>query len=436
MNARRVRNGLLVAAMSAAALWLTTSAQGATPGVNSARARIITGAGPGGGPDVRTFSTDGSLKSEFFAYDAGFHGGVRVATGHLNCDGSSQVITAPGSGGGPNVKAFNQDGTPYVGINRTAPTSFFAYDGSMTSGVTLAVGDLDGNGCDEIITGTGVGAAPVVRVFNNDGSNAQLDFTAYDPNFKGGVWVATGDVDGDGRDEIITGAGPGGGPHVKVWKYGNGAITQVGGGFFAYDPGFVGGVRVATATLGNNNNAEIITAPGSGGGPNVKGFDVKVSGTGASFNYTFTPDQSFMAYDAGFAGGVFVGGDGNHTKSVNIGPATNTNVDALNMYATGPGAGGGPHINAYRGSGTNPTNDFFAYDKGFVGGVMVAMGDFGPASTTTTTQPPRSTTTGGPTSSTASTPSTASTASTSTTMHTTTSAPATTSTTCNPPSSC
>ena len=425
MKARRVRIGLLMLATGAVALWLISPAEGATPGVNAARARIITGAGPGGGPDVRTFGTDGSLKSEFFAYDPAFHGGVHVATGHLNCDGTSMIVTAPGPGGGPNVKAFNPDGTPYVGVNRTTPTSFFAYDASMTSGVHVAVGDLDGNQCDEIVTGPGPGTQPLVRVFNNDGSNATLDFMAYDASFRGGVWVATGDVDGDGRDEIITGAGSGGGPHVKVWKYNNGAITQVGGGFFAYDSGFTGGVRVGTALLGSgNNNAEIVTAPGSGGGPNVKGFDVKVSGFGSTFGYSYNPDQSFMAYDPAFAGGVFVGGDGNHSKSVPIGPSTNTNVDALNMFATGPGAGGGPHINSYRGSNVTAQGDFFAYDKTFLGGVAVAMGDFGPATTTTTTQPPKSTTTAGPTSSTAST------ASTSTTMHTTTSTPATTSTTC------
>jgi len=423
MKARRVRIGLLTLATGAVALWLISPAQGATPGVNAARARIITGAGPGGGPDVRVFGTDGSQKAEFFAYDAGFHGGVRVATGHLNCDGAAQVVTAPGSGGGPNIKVFNQDGSGYIGVNRTTPTSFFAYDASMTSGVSIAVGDLNGDGCDEIVTGTGLGGPPVVRVFNNDGSNANLDVAAYDASFKGGVWVATGDVDGDGKDEVITGAGPGGGPHVKIFKYVNGALVQQGGGFMAYDPGFAGGVRVATADLHDNSKSDIITAPGSGGGPNVKAFLANGN----------VDSVSFMAYEPGFAGGVFVGGDGNHTRSVSIGPSTNTAIDDLQMFATGPGAGGGPHINSYRGANATSQGDFFAYDKGFLGGVAVAMGDFGAATTTTTTQPPKSTTTQGPTSSTGST---ASTASTSTTMHTTTSAPATTSTTCNPPSSC
>lgn len=429
MKARRIRTGLLLVATGVAAAWLISPAQGATPGVNAARARIVTGAGPGGGPDVRVFGTDGSQKSEFFAYDAGFHGGVHVATGHLNCDGTSMIVTGPGPGGGPNVKAFNPDGTPYVGLNRTQPTSFFAYDGSMTSGVHVSVGDLDGNQCDEIVTGPGPGSQPLVRVFNNDGSNAKLDFMAYDPSFRGGVWVATGDVDGDGRDEIITGAGSGGGPHVKVWKYNNGAITQVGGGFFAYDGAFTGGVRVGTALLGTgNNNAEIVTAPGAGGGPNVKGFDVKVSGSGSTFAYSYNQDQSFMAYEPAFAGGVFVGGDGNHSKSVPIGPNTNTNVDALSMFATGPGAGGGPHINSYRGSGVTPQGDFFAYDKTFLGGVAVAMGDFGPATTTTTTQPPRSTTTK-PSTTSSSTGSTSSTSSSSTSSTSSSTSSSTTSTT-------
>ena len=58
-------------------------------------------------------------------------------------------------------------------------------------------------------------------------------FFAYHPLFSGGVSVATGDLDGDGVAEVITGAGPGGGPHVRVWRIAGGTATEVFG-FFAY----------------------------------------------------------------------------------------------------------------------------------------------------------------------------------------------------------
>jgi hypothetical protein len=73
-------------------------------------------------------------------------------------------------------------------------------------------------------------------------------FYAYDPAFRGGVTVAAGDLTGDGVAEIITGAGPGGQPQVRVFSLAGGGVTEVAG-FFAYDPAFPGGVTVAAADL-------------------------------------------------------------------------------------------------------------------------------------------------------------------------------------------
>jgi hypothetical protein len=68
-------------------------------------------------------------------------------------------------------------------------------------------------------------------------------FFAYDPAFTGGVSVAAGDVTGDGIAELITGAGPGGGPRVRVWSVTSSGVVEIAG-FFAYDPAFLGGVHV------------------------------------------------------------------------------------------------------------------------------------------------------------------------------------------------
>src|SRR5437764_11479783 len=76
-----------------------------------------------------------------------------------------------------------------------------------------------------LVTGAGFGGAPHVRVFNTDVAHSvRFELLAYDINFRGGVRVATGDVNGDGVEDVITGAGPSGGPHVKVFDGRTGAL--------------------------------------------------------------------------------------------------------------------------------------------------------------------------------------------------------------------
>jgi hypothetical protein len=67
-------------------------------------------------------------------------------------------------------------------------------------------------------------------------------FFAYGAGFTGGVSVAAGDVNGDGKADIITGAGPGGGPHVRAFD----SVTSLELlSFFAFEPGFAGGIFVS-----------------------------------------------------------------------------------------------------------------------------------------------------------------------------------------------
>src|SRR5205823_3185199 len=98
----------------------------------------------------------------------------------------------------------------------------------------------------------GVGAPPRVNVYSLDSPTAfhqVASFLAYPAGFGGGVRVAAADLNGDGVDDVVTGAGPGGGPVVKVW---DGASLLKGQAvmlkrFFAYDPTFTGGVYVAAS---------------------------------------------------------------------------------------------------------------------------------------------------------------------------------------------
>jgi hypothetical protein len=121
---------------------------------------------------------------------------------------------------------------------------FFAFDPGFLGGVRVAAANVDGSDRASMVLGTGPGGGPLVRVVKLvAGDLVDLaSFFAYDPAFRGGVFVAAGDVRDDARAEIVTGTGAGGAPHVRVFT---GAGLDTGVGFFAYHPGFSGGVIVA-----------------------------------------------------------------------------------------------------------------------------------------------------------------------------------------------
>lgn len=243
---------------------------------------VITAAGPGGGPHVRVFDgitaeqVPGAIGS-FYAYDPAFTGGVFVTAADFNGDGLADIVTGADAGGGPHVRVFSgRDGTELVG---------FFDDSKAGGGVRVATGDIDGDGTPDIIA---AGAPDSVRVFSGlsgrEVEGAAGRISAY-PGFGGGVYVAGGDVNGDGRDDVITGAGAGGGPHVRAFSGVDGSELA---SFFAYDAAFTGGVRVGTGDVDQDGDLEIITGAGPGGGPHVRAFDVLADGEVASF-FAFDP---------------------------------------------------------------------------------------------------------------------------------------------------
>jgi len=248
---------------------------------------IITGAGPGGGPLVQVF--DGvtlTLIRSFFAYSAGFTGGIFVAAGDINGDGSADIITGTDTSAGvpAEVKVFD-------GISLAVLRDFFPFGPSFTGGARVAAGKVNADVVADIVVGAGPGGGPQVTVFNGFTGATLHNFFAYTAGFTGGVFVASGDVNGDNRADITTGAGPGGGSEVKTFSGATGA--QIGS---VSAPAFTGGTHVAVGRVNADAIADIIVGPGPGNLPQVQAFD------GASSLLI----QNFLAYDVAFTGGVFV----------------------------------------------------------------------------------------------------------------------------------
>ena len=254
----------------------------------------------------------------------------------------------------------------------STPTVFSPFPG-FTGGVRVALGDFDGDNNDELVTAAGPGGGPHVIIWdlNSDGTVGGVidSFFAF-PGFSGGVFVAAGNLNG-GPDELVVAADAGGGPHVKIYSDtdGDGLLSDnLVDQLFPFGS-FTGGVRIA---LGNTSTStgvdELICAAGPGGGPHVVVF----SDTDFDGQVSDNPIvESFFAYGASFTGGVYV-------AATPIQGAGGNGAELI----TGPGAGGGPDVRIFSDANANGKvsddalfDEFFAYGATFTGGVRLAAGD-------------------------------------------------------------
>ncbi len=259
---------------------------------------LVAGTGPGSSPVVRVLNgTNGQQVRQFFAFEQSFSGGVFVAVGDVNSDGFADIAVSADVGGGPRVRVLSgSDGTvlaDFLGIE----------DANFRGGTRIALGDVSGDNVPDLIVAAGVGGGPRIAIFSGTSLRPGVvpvrvknDFFAFESTLRNGTYVAVGDVDGDGRGDLIVGAGPGGAPRVTVF---GGLQDAPIATFFVGDTNLRGGVPVTSRNVDGDQKAEIIAGTAAGSPPGVGIY--KVSGGSA------TQTGSFLAFDASFLGGVFVG---------------------------------------------------------------------------------------------------------------------------------
>jgi hypothetical protein len=274
--------------------------------------QIITGTGGSSAPNVKIFDgATGVETSNFLPYGSGDTAGVRVAAGDVNGDGVVDVVTGLGAGLTPHVKAFS-------GVDQSELKSFFAQAANFTGGVYVAGGHVNGDALDDIVTGSGTSSGGLVKTFSGvDDSLLQSFFATAEPNVE--VRVAAGDVNGDGVADIVTGLGPSanGGPLVKVF---DGTNLTLLNSFFAYSASFTGGVYVAAGDVNGDGLADVITGAGEGGSTLVKVF----SGAGGGLFANFVA-FSGLSVEAGVGSGD-VNDDGRDDIIVGTGPGVTGQV--------------------------------------------------------------------------------------------------------------
>jgi hypothetical protein len=261
-----------------------------------ARAEIVAAAPTYSGPEVKIFDpASGTAETVLYPYGGTAASSVAVALGDVNGDGTHDIVLSADTPSGTEVKAVDTSGTQLA--------DFYVLDSAIVPGASTAAGDLDGDGKAEIVLGGGPtnapwppvanGPAQRVAIYRSDGVEVH-EFDAYPGLFQGGVRVALADIEGDSRPEMLAAPGPGMEPEIGIWSQHWVPGVDRGtrlGHFLAFGSSFRGGVSVATDDVTGDGHAEIIAGTGKGVAAEVRVFD-----RDDHLLYSFSP---FGAYDGG-----------------------------------------------------------------------------------------------------------------------------------------
>jgi hypothetical protein len=202
---------------------------------------IIASTGGGTQPRVVAFDgVSGARLLDFTPFSRGFNAGVTVAVTDTDRNGINEIIVGSGVGDRALVRVFNS-----VGLSLLREFAPFGRESRV--GVNVAAGDIGGDGMNEIVAST-MSAESRVTVWDAQTFRMKDNFFAYGQNdgvtpFLGGVRVAIEDHNRDGRGDLITGSGVGGFPHVRVWSVIRGKFKDIAS-YIATDVSDRGGLNI------------------------------------------------------------------------------------------------------------------------------------------------------------------------------------------------
>jgi hypothetical protein len=147
------------------------------------------------------------------------------------------------------------------------------------------MGDVNKDGVPDLVIGAGPGTAPWVEIYNGAylarGQAVLLTpaFLAFPSTVTAGVNVAVGDLNGDGYADVIVSQDAGGSSLVRIWSGATisanltTAVSSLPNYVQFYANGYLNtGIRVTTRVV--NGITELVTSPASGSLEWVRMLDV------------------------------------------------------------------------------------------------------------------------------------------------------------------
>jgi hypothetical protein len=277
----------------------------------------VVASGPGRVAEVRVF--DGATNAQLTAiipFGASFTRGANVSAGDITGDGLADIVITAERGGGARVRVFRGQATAGT---FTQQADFFGLIGSdgvadqkFRGGGRSGVGDINGDGRADLVFSAGTGGGPRLALFNGTSVGSTLvklsgDFFVFNDTLREGAYVSVGDVNGDGMGDLNVTPGNGSSRTRVI----NGATILSSKGsnvsaladFFAFSSTDRTGARITAKDIDLDGKADLIVGRGAGAGSTIRVFNANALATSGSNPAVSTTLELFN----GVTNGVFVG---------------------------------------------------------------------------------------------------------------------------------
>ena len=208
-----------------------------------------------------------------------------VAVGDLDNDGDLDVVSGNDAATGTEVTGWQNDGTPFSGLWTESEVGH-----SDSNVLSVALGDLDGDGDLDVVTGSDSREDYEVIACQNTlvHRNSPFDPAGHGVGASTGnvLSVALGDLDGDGDLDAVSGSNADEDYEVIAWRNGG---TPFSGLWTQNDVGASAGTvrSVALGDLDNDGDLDVVTGSTSG-----EDFEVIAwRNDGTPFSGTWTPND-------------------------------------------------------------------------------------------------------------------------------------------------